>query len=71
MHDSPVSRPETLVGQASFSVCTDILRLVPLGQRVVDVPVTIQRRTAGVTKKGTDLRYGLGFLRVMLKTRLR
>jgi hypothetical protein len=41
------------------------------GLRVVDVPVTIRRRTAGVTKKGTNLRYGLGFLRVMLKTWLR
>jgi hypothetical protein len=41
------------------------------GLRVVDVPVTIRARTAGVTKKGTNLRYGLGFLRVMLKTWLR
>jgi hypothetical protein len=41
------------------------------GLRVVDVPVTIRKRTAGVTKKGTNLRYGLGFLRVMLKTWLR
>jgi len=41
------------------------------GLRVVDVPVTIRRRTAGVTKKGTNLRYGLGFLRVMFKTWLR
>jgi len=41
------------------------------GLRVMDVPVTIRRRTAGVTKKGTNLRYGLGFLRVMLKTWLR
>ena len=41
------------------------------GLRVVDVPVTIRRRTAGVTKKCTNLRYGLGFLRVMLKTWLR
>jgi hypothetical protein len=35
------------------------------GLRVVDVPVTIRKRTAGNSKKGTDLRYGLGFLRVM------
>ena len=35
------------------------------------MPVTIRRRTAGTSKKGTDLRYGLGFLRVMLKTWLR
>jgi hypothetical protein len=41
------------------------------GLRVIDVPVTIRRRSAGVTKKGTNLRYGLGFLRVMLKTWLR
>jgi hypothetical protein len=41
------------------------------GLRVVDVPVTIRRRSAGVTKKGTNLRYGLGFLRVMIRTWLR
>ncbi len=41
------------------------------GLRVVDVPVTIRRRSAGVTKKGTNVRYGIGFLRVMLKTWLR
>lgn len=41
------------------------------GLRVVDVPVTIRRRSAGESKKGTNLRYGVGFLRVMLKTWLR
>ena len=41
------------------------------GLRVIDVPVTIRRRTSGQSKKGTNLRYGLGFLRVMLKTWLR
>jgi hypothetical protein len=41
------------------------------GMRVIDVPVTIRRRSAGVTKKGTNLRYGVGFLRAMLKTWLR
>ena len=41
------------------------------GLRVIDVPVTIRRRASGVSKKGTNLRYGLGFLRVMLKTWLR
>jgi hypothetical protein len=33
--------------------------------------VTIRRRAAGVSKKGGSLRYGAGFLRVMLKTWLR
>jgi hypothetical protein len=41
------------------------------GLRVLDVPVTIRRRTAGSSKKGTNVRYGLGFLRVMFKTWLR
>jgi glycosyltransferase involved in cell wall biosynthesis len=41
------------------------------GLRVLDVPVTIRRRTAGSSKKGTNLRYGIGFLRVMLKSWLR
>lgn len=41
------------------------------GLRVVDVPVTIRRRTAGTTKKGSNLRYGFGFLRVIVKTWLR
>jgi hypothetical protein len=41
------------------------------GLRVLDVPVTIRRRASGSSKKGTNLRYGLGFLRVIVKTWLR
>jgi hypothetical protein len=41
------------------------------GLRVLDVPVTIRKRTSGTSKKGTNLRYGLGFLRVIFKTWLR
>ncbi len=41
------------------------------GLRVRDVPVTIRKRAAGESKKGTNLRYGLGFLRVIFKTWLR
>lgn len=41
------------------------------GLRVIDVPVTIRARASGVSKKGTNLRYGLGFLRVIFKTWLR
>jgi hypothetical protein len=41
------------------------------GLRVLDVPVTIRRRASGTSKKGTNLRYGLGFLRVIVKTWLR
>ena len=41
------------------------------GFRVAEVPVKIRRRSAGSSKKGGSLRFGLGFLRVMLKTWLR
>ncbi len=41
------------------------------GLRIVEVPVTIRRRAAGVSKKGGTLRYGLGFLRVIVRTWLR
>jgi hypothetical protein len=41
------------------------------GLRIAEVPITIHRRTAGVSKKGGTLRYGLGFLRVIFRTWLR
>jgi hypothetical protein len=41
------------------------------GLRIAEVPITIHRRTAGTSKKGGTLRYGLGFLRVIFRTWLR
>jgi hypothetical protein len=41
------------------------------GLRILDVPVTIRRRTAGHSKKGGTLRYGLGFLAVIIRSWLR
>jgi glycosyl transferase family 2/uncharacterized protein DUF2304 len=41
------------------------------GLRIAEVPITIRRRTAGVSKKGGTLRYGVGFLRVIVRTWLR
>jgi hypothetical protein len=41
------------------------------GLRVTEVPVTIRRRASGVSKKGTNVRYGISFLRVIVKTWLR
>ena len=38
------------------------------GFRVVEIPVTIRRRTAGTSKTGGSRRYGAGFRRVMPKT---
>lgn len=41
------------------------------GLRIVEVPVTIRRRSAGASKKGSTLRYGVGFLRVIIRSWLR
>jgi hypothetical protein len=41
------------------------------GLRIAEVPVTIRQRTAGDSKKGGTLRYGLGFLRVVFRSWLR
>ena len=48
-----------------------LLSAARAGFRVAEVPVTIRRRTEGSSKKGGSVRYGIGFLRVMLKTWLR
>jgi hypothetical protein len=41
------------------------------GLRIREVPVTIRVRSAGTSKKGGTLRYGYGFLRVIVRSWLR
>ncbi|MEO7117768.1 MAG: glycosyltransferase [Candidatus Limnocylindrales bacterium] len=48
-----------------------LMGAVRQGLRVGEVPITIRRRTAGVTKKPSTFRYGLGFLKVMIRSWLR
>jgi len=38
------------------------------GLRIVEVPVTIRRRQSGHSKKGGTIRYGWGFLRVVVRS---
>jgi hypothetical protein len=38
------------------------------GLRIVEVPVTIRRRQSGKSKKGGTIRYGWGFLRVVVRS---
>lgn len=45
-----------------------LLAVSRAGFRVEEVPVTIRRRTFGHSKKGSNLRYGLGFVRVLLRS---
>lgn len=48
-----------------------LMGAVRAGLRVGEVPITIRRRAAGVTKKPSTLRYGIGFLKVMVRSWLR
>lgn len=48
-----------------------LMGAVRQGLRVGEVPITIRRRAAGVTKKPSTLRYGIGFLKVMVRSWLR
>jgi hypothetical protein len=48
-----------------------LMGAVRAGLRVGEVPISIRRRAAGVTKKPSALRYGIGFLKVMVRSWLR
>jgi len=48
-----------------------IMLIRRLGLRIAEVPITVQRRLAGQSKKGSDLVYGYRFARTMLSRWLR
>ena len=48
-----------------------LLGAAPASLRIREVPVTIRVRSAGTSKKGGTLRYGYGFLRVIVRSWLR
>jgi len=57
--------------QSQYHTSESMLEAIKKGMRVVEVPITIKRRTAGVSKKGGSLIYGWGFLKAMISTWLR
>ena len=57
--------------QDQFFVSELILDAAQKGLRVVEVPITVRRRAHGRSKKGTTLRYALGFSKGVLGTWLR
>lgn len=54
--------------QAQYQTAELLMGALALGYRVVEVPVTVHPRTAGLSKKGTNLTYGYRFGRVILTT---
>lgn len=57
--------------QAQYQASELLLGVISHGYRVLERPMTMRARTAGQTKKGNNLVYGLRYARVLLGTWLR
>lgn len=57
--------------QTQFHTSELLIEALNKGLRVKEVPITVQRRASGQSKKGPSLRYAFGFMRVILTTWLR
>jgi hypothetical protein len=58
--------PYLPTAENQYHTAETIIRVRRLGLRIVEVPITIRRRRAGRSKKGSDLIYGYRFARVLL-----
>jgi glycosyltransferase involved in cell wall biosynthesis len=54
--------------QPQYQTSELLIGTIFAGFKVVEVPVTMYARTAGTTKKGGNLRYGVRFFRVIMST---
>jgi glycosyltransferase involved in cell wall biosynthesis len=54
--------------QAQYQTAELLIGAAALGFRIHEVPVTVRARRAGASKKGSNLRYGYRFARVVLRT---
>jgi hypothetical protein len=62
---------ETTLRQDQFHTSELIIEAVKKGGRIVEVPVTVNRRLHGTSKKGKNFSYGLNFARTIIHTWLR
>ena len=62
---------ECLLLQEQYHTAEVIIEAAKRGFRITERPVTIACRLSGESKKGHDLKYGLFFLRTIIKTWLR
>lgn len=54
--------------QAQYQAAELLIGALGAGFRVTEVPVVVRARTAGESKKGTNLRYGMRFSRVVIES---
>lgn len=56
------------LAEDQFQAAEVLISAAHQGLRIKDVPITVQRRQAGESKKGKNVKYGLSFLRVIFKS---
>ncbi len=54
--------------EEQFQAAEVIIEAAKKGLRIGEIPVTILERNYGITKKGRDWKYGLGFLKAIFKS---
>ncbi|SOB60770.1 Glycosyltransferase, group 2 family protein [Pseudodesulfovibrio profundus] len=57
--------------QSQYHTAELIIESAKSGSYILEVPISVKNRSYGESKKGKDLKYGLFFLRTVLKTWLR
>jgi hypothetical protein len=57
--------------QRQYHTSELIIEAIKKGFRIVEVPITVLRRSSGTSKKGGVLVYAMGFAKVVLQTWLR
>jgi len=57
--------------QTQFHTSELLIEALKKDLRVLEVPITVKRRASGVSKKGPNLKYAIGFLRAVVGTWLR
>lgn len=62
---------DCLLLQEQYHTAEVIIEAAKRGFRIIERPITIASRLSGESKKGHDLKYGLFFLRTIVKTWLR
>jgi len=63
--------PRLDLRQTQFHTSELLIEALKKGLRVKEVPITVQLRASGHSKKGPSLKYAFGFMRAIVKTWLR
>lgn len=66
-----IEYPKLDLRQSQYHSSEMLIEALKKGLRVIEIPITVKKRISGESKKGTTLRYALGFTRAIILTWLR